>query len=367
VITLVELSGDGTRPLGDGRTIIDGNALPGYTTLEGPKLYKRGGWYYVFAPAGGVKQGWQSAFRSRTIDGPYDGRIVLAQGTTDVNGPHQGALVDTPNGDSWFLHFQDREAYGRVVHLEPVVWRDGWPVIGHDSDRDGTGEPVRGFRTPIVSSAASVTTPQTSDEFDKRTPGLQWQWQANPDHAWIAPGARGGTLRLASRALPSINLWSAPNLLLQKLPASAFVATAAMTFAPAAGNERAGLIVFGTDYAWIGLRRSTGEQQVVTATATSAADGAAEREVAAAPFRGGTIYLRATVRPGAVVDFSYSADNRSFVPLGASFTAKPGRWVGAKIGLFAASPPGTGHPGFAEFDWFHINQVFSAQRPAPSP
>ncbi|MET8332254.1 family 43 glycosylhydrolase [Streptosporangium canum] len=46
--------------------------MPGYRTLEGPKLYKRDGWYWIFAPAGGVATGWQSAFRSRHIAGPYE-------------------------------------------------------------------------------------------------------------------------------------------------------------------------------------------------------------------------------------------------------------------------------------------------------
>ena len=147
VLHLNRLSPDGTAVVDEGRIVIDGNQLtktaarPAYTTLEGPKLYKRNGWYYVFAPAGGVKQGWQSVFRSRRIDGPYEERIVLAQGATDVNGPHQGALIDTRSGEWWFLHFQDADAYGRIVHLQPVAWRDDWPVIGDDVDGDGKGEP----------------------------------------------------------------------------------------------------------------------------------------------------------------------------------------------------------------------------------
>jgi beta-xylosidase len=78
-----------------------------------------------------VATGWQSVFRARDIRGPYRSRIVLDQGRSAVNGPHQGTWVDTPSGEDWFLHFQDKGPSGRIVHLEPMTWStDGWPVIG---------------------------------------------------------------------------------------------------------------------------------------------------------------------------------------------------------------------------------------------
>src|SRR5882757_479455 len=138
------MSPDGTKLLDDGTILIDGHKDD--PTLEGPKLYKRLGYYYVFAPAGGVPTGWQVVFRSKNIYGPYERRVVLAQGKTAVNGPHQGAWVQTEEGEDWFLHFQDQGAYGRVVHLEPMHWRDGWPVIGEDSGQTGVGQPVLRYR-----------------------------------------------------------------------------------------------------------------------------------------------------------------------------------------------------------------------------
>ena len=79
-------------------------------------------------PAGGVPTGFQLAMRSRSPYGPYEHKIVLAQGKTTINGPHQGGWVHTKYGEDWFLHFQDKEAYGRVVHLNPVDWSTGWPT-----------------------------------------------------------------------------------------------------------------------------------------------------------------------------------------------------------------------------------------------
>src|SRR4030095_2037632 len=123
---------EGTRVLDDGVIVFDGHAAD--PTVEGPKFYKLNGYYYILAPAGGVATGWQLALRSKNIYGPYERRIVLAQGKTAINGPHQGALINTITGESWFVHFQDKGAYGRVVHLEPAVWKNDFPVIGADAD-----------------------------------------------------------------------------------------------------------------------------------------------------------------------------------------------------------------------------------------
>lgn len=346
VLHLNRLTRDGTKTADQGRVIINGDAIPGYTTLEGPKFYKRNGWYYVFAPAGGVKQGWQSVFRSRRIDGPYDGRIVLAQGKTDINGPHQGALVDTPSGEWWFVHFQDADAYGRVVHMQPVVWKDDWPVIGADEDGDGKGEPRRSWRKPAL-PVARLAVPPSSDRFDASALGLQWQWQANPDREWWSLSRAG--LRLAS--VPTgPSLWSAGNLLLQKFPAPEFKAEVTIDPSGLRPGERAGLIVFGADYAWIGVERTSTATRLVLRVMEDAATGAVEREVASADAPGGPTVLRVAVSAGAICHFSAQT-----LPIGWSFTAKPGRWVGAKVGVFAAASERSAQRGFAVFRAFEVH------------
>lgn len=337
VLHLNTLTPDGTRTADTGRIVIDGNAIPGYTTLEGPKFYKRNGWYYVFAPAGGVKQGWQSVFRSRSIGGPYEHRIVLAQGSTDINGPHQGALVDTPHGESWFVHFQDAEAYGRIVHMQPVAWRDDWPVIGNDDDGDGRGEPRRDWKRPSLPAAAPAV-PATTDLFEGGRPGLQWQWQANPSDAWWSV-PRPRALRLS--AVPNArNLWSAPNLLLQKFPAPAFEATTVLDGGGLQDGERAGLIVFGSDYAWIGLEQADGSLRLVVRSLENAAAGGSEREAFTARLTGTRVEVSVLVREGGTFRFSFRSAPGASREAGPAFTARPGRWVGAKVGLFAAAPAG---------------------------
>ena len=194
LLTIFRMNSEGTKVVDEGKHIFDGHN--DQKTIEGPKLYKKDGMYYILAPAGGVSTGWQVALRSHNIYGPYDTKIVLAQGKTNVNGPHQGALVETQMGEYWFLHFQDKGPYGRVVHLEPVKWIDGWPLIGIHQDSTGRGEPVTTYSKPAMNSPLPITMPAESDEFDSDTLGYQWQWQANARVTWSALIRGTGYLRL---------------------------------------------------------------------------------------------------------------------------------------------------------------------------
>jgi beta-xylosidase len=347
VLTLLRLDATGTRVEEDLGVVIDGNKLPGYTTLEGPKFYQRDGWYYIFAPAGGVKPGWQSVFRARDVRGPYEERIALHQGRTPVNGPHQGALVDTPEGEWWFLHFQDKDAYGRVVHLQPARWQDGWPVLGDDPSGDGRGEPFLVHRKP-ARPAQPVAVPPMTDEFDKNSLGLQWQWQANPGSGWAAVG--DGRLRLEARPAVPPNLWAAPHLLMQKFPAERFTVTTRLAVEDGA---RAGLVVFGTDYLWVGLERRGDGVRLVARRCLRAIDGAGEEEVASLPWSGDTAELRATIAAGAGVRLENRVPEGTWQVVPGVFTAQPGRWVGAKVGLFAERLDPE-RPAGATVEWFRM-------------
>jgi beta-xylosidase len=345
------MSPDGTRLLDEGTLVFEDSVR--HPTMEGPKFYKRNGFYYIFAPAGGVPTGWQTVLRSRNVYGPYEDRIVLAQGNTPVNGPHQGGWVTTPGGEDWFIHFQDRGAYGRIVHLQPMAWRDDWPVIGTDPDGDGTGEPVAEWRMPDVGRAHPSVMPQTSDEFDGARLGPQWQWYANPRAAWYA--LSGGRLRLRAQPMPdsAANLWRVPSLLTQMLPAPAFRATTRLSFAGLGDGETAGVVMMGMDYAWLAVRRTASGAELVYATARDAHQGGRETQTRL-PIPGDAIHLRVTVEDGAVCRFWFSQDGRRWQPAGAPFTAREGRWIGARVGLFALAPPASPATGSAEFDYFRI-------------
>jgi beta-xylosidase len=354
VLVLSRMAPDGTHLLDDGAIVFDGHdANP---TVEGPKLYRRHGYYYIFAPAGGVESGWQLALRSRDIFGPYESRVVLAQGKTTINGPHQGAWIDTPAGQDWFIHFQDRGPFGRVVHLQPMRWVNDWPVMGIDPDGDGTGEPVESFRKPLTAPRQPRTGPADSDEFNTEELGLQWQWQANPGTNWAFPTGRLGFLRLINVS-PSEgyrNLWDVPNLLLQKFPAQEFTATTKLSFTPRADGEKTGLAVIGVDYAYLAVERRPSGLQLVPVIVRNADQGTPETPSPGVRVTGNTFYLRVRVSPDAKCVFSYSLDGKNFAPIGESFTARPGKWIGAKVGIFALGTGAAGERGYADFDWFRV-------------
>jgi len=355
ILIVSRMSPDGTRLLDDGVMVFDGHdANP---TIEGPKFYRRNGYYYIFAPAGGVETGWQLVLRSRNVYGPYESRKVLAQGKTPTNGPHQGAWVETQSGESWFIHFQDQGALGRVVHLEPMKWEGDWPLIGTNVDGDGAGEPVLTYRKPNVARSWPISTPADSDEFNQNRLGLQWQWQANPGTNWMFPAGAGGFIRLFNVPSPDgpKNFWDVPNLLLQKFPAADFTVTTKLTFTPRAENERTGLIVMGLDYGYIALSRTAKGLYISQSICKDADRGGAEKETQGPASSGPTIYLRVTVNNGSC-RFSYSTDGAKFVALGEPFMARQGRWIGAKVGIFAVGGVPTRETGYADFDWFRVSR-----------
>lgn len=354
VLHVAEMSPDGTRLLGDSRLVFDGHEH--HPTIEGPKFYKRDGYYYIFAPAGGVATGWQTVLRSRDVWGPYEDRIVLAQGSTEVNGPHQGAYVELDSGEAWFIHFQEHQPYGRIVHMQPVAWKNAWPVIGRDPDGDGTGEPVTTHRKPAAGRTYPTMLPQTSDNFDAARLGLQWQWHANHQPGWYSLTDRNGELRLFAQALPSAqNLWSVPNLLLQKLPAPEFTASTKLSLHADVPGSASGLIVMGTDYAYLAVRRNSDGFELVQARAIDADSGSEEQQTAIIALGDRrSVWLRADFEKGGMTRFAYSLDGEHFEAVGPAFQARPGRWIGAKIGVFALRPAGSAAGDYADFDYFRM-------------
>ena len=362
ILGLIRMTLDGTRAIGESRIIFDGHI--GNATIEGPKFYKRDGGYYIFAPAGGVPTGWQTVLRSKNIWGPYEWKIVMAQGNTNINGPHQGAWVDTPDGkEDWFFHFQDKEAYGRVVHLQPMKWVDGWPVIGVDKDGDGCGSPVYSYKKPNVGKTYSIETPAESDEFDSLELGLQWQWQANPKPIWYFCDGGNSLLRLYSYYTENqVNLWDVPNLLLQKFPTEDFTVTTKVSFAPSSKytGERTGLVVMGADYAVLAIENRADGLILVQNVCRKADKKGKEEENASVKLSDNTLFLRVKVKKDsekeAICSFSYSVDGKKFISLGENFTAKPGKWIGAKVGLFITRPKAVNDGGWVDIDWFRVTK-----------
>lgn len=358
ILVVAEMHPDGTHLLNEGKIVFDGHEA--HETIEGPKFYKYEGYYYIFAPAGGVTHGWQEVLRSKNVYGPYENRTVMHQGNTDINGPHQGGWVDTPAGEHWFIHFQDAIEYGRITHLNPVNWKDGWPLIGIDTNNDGIGEPVRQHPKPNVGGSHPIVTPPDSDEFDSVELGLQWQWHANPKNTWafINPGKK--QLRLFSDQLPenASNYYQVPHLLLQKFPARSFTVDTKMTFKPSDKKlgERAGLIIMGRSYASLALEDREDGLYLVFNISDDAQYGAPEVEHFAEKMATNTIHLRTSISDEGLATFSYSTNGRRFKKIDTPYPVIRGHWIGAKVGLFNVRQKTTNDSGYADFDYFRFSK-----------
>lgn len=377
VLHIVRMRPDGMGILGDEVKIFDGNEN-GQITIEGPKMYKRNGYYYIFAPAGGVKTGWQTILRSKNPFGPYEHKVVLRQGDSLVNGPHQGAWVDTVTGEDWFLHFQDVYAAGRITHLQPMHWENDWPIIGINKDGNDYGEPVMQYVKPNIGKTAEelndtdkypVCEPDTTDEFDTDKMMLQWQWNSNYDDSWYvtktdAYGKKvpdGSYIRLnALASTPLRPVSDYRNLLLQKWPAPEFECVTKMCVNGLENGDYAGIVSLGVEYGAVGIVKNFGEYSIRTVRGTQSFDCEAaysKEDVKDYPIakdtfadKEKTVYLRYTVKrtgtkdtkemalavknvPVEEVTLEISFDGKAYEKQ-VSFTAKAGRWVGVKNGMF---------------------------------
>lgn len=368
VMTVCEMDETGTKVISEESLIFDGNDGVNHT-IEGGKFYKKDGYYYLLAPAGGVEMGWQIALRSKNVYGPYEVKRVLDQGKTDINGPHQGGLVQTQTGEWWFVHFQDKGPYGRVAHLQPVQWKDGWPVMGIN-DKDYCGEPVKTYKKPNVGKTYPMITPSESDDFNTPKLGLQWSWHANPGQAWAFPSTNG-YLRMYAQYHPGgyTNFWEIPNLLMQKLPAPQFTATTKLTAVLQNEGDRIGLIMMGWDYSYLALTKTKDGYTVGQTVCQDAEQRGKEKLVEVIPVKNlntevkynyqtrlemTEIYLRMEVADGGICQFSYSADGKEFKAIGEQFQARQGKWIGAKMGLFALNNSEGTSRSWMDVDWFKV-------------
>jgi beta-xylosidase len=343
-LILHRMSADGMRVLDQGKVIVDDPVhLP---VLEGPKLYSRNGYYYIFAPFGGVGGGSQVVLRSRNIYGPYDFRVVLTQGNTPINGPHQGAYVETPDGTGWFVHFQFDGAHGRIVHLEPVRWKDGWPAVGADPVGDDPGQPVASGPIPVLSDAVSRQRPQTSDEFSSPELGPQWEWNHNPNDALWSLRAHPGFLRLIPTRADS--LLAARNTLTESMQDNAFTFTSRLDVSNIRDGTHTGLAMFEQSPSGVEVAQSGNRHQL--------AYFHLDQRIPGPVFSESIILLRIQV-DGNQASYFYSLnDGRSFHPLGSVTPIHFSWWKGARPSLFAYSTS-QADPGAVDFDWVHYRPL----------
>ena len=355
ILAACTMNNEGTKANNDDVLIIDGHQEE--PTIEGPKIYKKNDYYYIFAPAGGVSTGWQTVLRSKNIFGPYEKKKVLHQGKTNINGPHQGAWVNTKTGEDWFIHFQDKGSFGRIVHLQPMKWKNDWPVIGVDEDNDGIGEPVTTYKKPNVGKDFPIISPNDSDEFNNPKLGLQWQWHANPQIQWGFPSSLGFfTLNCIPKPENYKNLFDVPNLLLQKISAPNFTATVKASNFLKNNNEEFGFVIMGLDYSYIRIKRIDGKFYISQIVCLNADKKTNEEELSRTEIKNKDLFLRIKISEDGSAIFSYSEDQKNYRKIGEIFSIKEGKWIGAKIGFLALREGFINDAGYTNIDWIRFEQ-----------
>lgn len=368
VLGMFPMNPEGTEAAGEDRFIFNG--VKTQPTIEGPKVYKRDGWYYIFAPAGGVETGWQTVLRSRHIEGPYEEKIVMRQGASDVNGPHQGGLVDTPSGQEWFLHFQDKGMYGRITHLQPVTWKDGWPIIGVNPDENGCGEPCSVCKKPEGTRQTEAEYLQASDDFSGERPGLQWQWLGNCREDFYRMekgGLRLNCLNLLKEKEPV--LWHCSQVLTQKLVCPYYCAQTCLDYSGLKEGDQAGMVMIGGQYAYLAVRIMKGRPVLVSAV--SEGEGwdkkekvsilaELENERAGETASPKKLLLRQKLirqESGPAFTWEYSVDGAVWIQPETSFAPSDDTWVGAKMGLFAVSGQEREKGGYGLFEYMKVTAL----------
>lgn len=339
-IYLHKMSADGKQLLDEGVVIYEGDVA------EGTKFLRKDGWYYLLIPEGGVAGGYQVALRSKDIYGPYERKVVLEQGSTAVNGPHQGGYVDAPDGSWWFMHFQHTDILGRIVHLQPVQWVDGWPLTGEDYDGNGIGEPVSRWTKPVA--GCNPSKPASSDDFESLNLGAQWQFNHNPvDGEWSLAENPG---KLSIHALQADSFCNARNTLTQKMMGYTGIITVKLGTSDLAEGQYSGLAFLGGEEFIIGARKIDGKTEIYR---ENRIDGEYAEDAAAA-FDGKCVWLRCEYDTAdGTGSMSYSADGCEFITLGGNVKPAYGYWKGPRPGLFSYNTMQTA--GVAVFDDFEYS------------
>lgn len=348
-IYITPLAPDALSVAGKPVKIVEGEPV------EGSHFYKINGKYYLFSPAAGI--GSQMCFLSDHIYGPYEKKIVMHDTRITGYGIHQGGLVQLKNGDWWCIIMEDRGPIGRAPDLEPVTWVDGWPMIGRKDDK-GEWIGVNTWKKPDVGKTYPIQVPATSDEFNKPTLGLQWQWNHNPDNSRWSLIEHPGYLRLHGDYAP--DLYHARNSLTQRVQGPASSAITEMELKGMKDGDIAGLAVFQKPYACIAVKQHGTTRYVVMLNDVNVIDSFKTTN--------NKIWFKAVATDqGFIATFFYSLDGKQFTPFGNQLKMSLGfPWTANRFMLFCFNNLSKAKAGYADFNWFHFSGLDLKQKNTPT-
>lgn len=355
VLAINKMAPDGMSLTNEFRIVFDGNGK--YPTIEGPKLYKKDGYYYILAPALGVTYGVQVALRAKNIYGPYEDKIVLEQGDTSINGPHQGGLVSVGNKD-YFIHFQDKGAYGRIPHMQPVTWVDGYPMMGeYNKDKD-LYQPVLEYKKPIENK--EVISDIYSDDF-KNSFNNTFQWNCNTNSENFSLDKYDYLRLFAKKAYDNTHsLLKSSNLLTQKFPNDNFNVTTKFDLNLQKNGDKCGFGILSNEYSSIQITKTKNGYCInhIFGEYDKISESVLEYSLCAIETIETTIYLRiniSNVDNNALCKFYYSFNSLDFIELHNTHIATTCTWVGAKTFTYALSDFSENYNSYVDIDYivFH--------------
>jgi beta-xylosidase len=333
----------------------DGQGITVTKTMRGEsnKLYKFNGIYYMMNTHAGAGFREQVISRAKSMEGPWESRVVLENGNGTDRCPGQGALLKLDDGSWWFIHQLAKgapeERYnGRPQFLEPVVWKDGWPLIGVDTDGNGIGEVVWQHKKPI--NGLPITAPATDDDFNKPELGPQWYWRFNPRMDRWSLTERPGFLRLKScvrlsQGQPG-SLDQLPNLIGQRMMGRHHnVMTAKFDLSGMADGQEGGLHISAYDNNMIGVRKDAGKMQMFIKSVSVRGSVNMTRGIA---LEQPDIWLQAKVENG-LATFFYSLDGEVFTQLGGEVQLRFSGFTANAAGFYSMN---TEEKGWMDVDWF---------------
>jgi beta-xylosidase len=358
------LTPDALSFAGDRIPVVQGKVL------ENPSLIKKDGFYYWFESQNGTctlgnqpDKGKIDVWRAPNVTGPYEGPHDLIGANDRFQSPNTGTAVLGPDNRWWFaynVYDMLRLTMCRQMHLDLLEWDEtGWPTVNK-----GNG-PGLTYRKPIDTEHPTWF-PDLNDEFSQPelegiTAGIlgrKWLFKRELPGAWSLR-QHPGWLRLMTM-YPSIQDVNCANLICQRPTSAYYSISTHMVFHPRQGWQQAGIIVRElntTSTIAIGL-----DMNPVMRLKVWQNDGTGLKEIAWKNFftkpdfiPESEVYLKIDVE-GLVAQCSFSEDNVTWTRLGPDFVIpwQEGYFTAFHPGLFAGETVETHAPGYADFDYFHM-------------
>ncbi len=336
-INVAELTADGFGQVKSQKVFDTPSNIGG--PLEGSRFYKINGNYYIF-----TTQYANGEYVLRSTNGPFGPyemkpfavKIPYA-GTGAGGSPHQGGIIQTQNGDWYYMGFNDSYPAGRHPVMAPMKWTDGWPSVELVNGKWGASYPF----PDLPCGAGKVRSHLGKDTFSEATLRPEWEWNHNPDNTkWSA----GGGLTLQAATVTN-DIYAAKNTLTRRMVGPISTATIELDYSQMKNGDVAGLAAWRDSSAYVGIKQGSGGARVVMVNGltldSSWNTNGLGTEVAGTNVSGGKIWLRVegnirTDAGGAVARFYYSTNGTDFTQLGNSFAMKKD-WpffTGYRYGIF---------------------------------